>query len=213
MLDPIGPLPREVYWRRRALAVGVFLLVMALALWGIVVLAGVLLPRASEPAPQAAPPPADPRAAAAPPPPPAPATPPPPPACADQDLRIAAEPARPSFPAGEPVELRMIITNASSQPCVRNTDRMLREVVVSTEDGTRFWSSNDCQVESTNEKPLLEPGKSVRNEIRWTGVASTRDASPAQCAAERDTAPAGAYVVGARLDRMVSEPVPFRITG
>ncbi|MCA1193169.1 MULTISPECIES: hypothetical protein [unclassified Saccharopolyspora] len=210
MLDPIGPLPREVYWRRRALAVGVILLVTALVVWGIVVLAGVLAPRASAPVPQAAPSPAAPNAAE---PPPAPKAPPPPPACADQDLRIAAEPARPSFPAGEPVELRMIVTNASSHACVRNTDRMLREVVVSTENGTRFWSSNDCHVESTNEKPLLEPGKSVRNEIRWTGVASTRDASPAQCAAERDTAPAGAYVVGARLDRMVSEPAPFRITG
>ncbi|WP_243791252.1 hypothetical protein [Saccharopolyspora gloriosae] len=107
----------------------------------------------------------------------------------------------------------MILTNASSTPCVRDTSRTLREIVVSTSDGTRFWSSNDCHVETTNERPLLEPGKSIRNEIEWTGVASTRGATPRQCAAERDTATAGDYVVGARLDGLVSQPAPFKITG
>ncbi|MFR9728504.1 hypothetical protein ACL03H_04680 [Saccharopolyspora sp. MS10] len=207
MLDPIGPLPREVYWRRRALALGVILLAVAAAVWAAAVLVGTT--RAPHPAPQAALPPPEPHAAPARP----AAPPPPPPPCADQDLRIAAEPVRANNPAGEPIALRMVLTNASSTACVRDTDRMLREIVVSTADGTRYWSSSDCHVESTNEKPLLAPGASVRNEIRWTGVASTRDASPSQCAAERDTAPAGDYVVGARLDRLVSEPVPFRITG
>ncbi|MCX2733714.1 hypothetical protein OOZ19_26015 [Saccharopolyspora sp. NFXS83] len=210
MLDPIGPLPREVYWRRRALAIGVILLVIALVLWGVAVLAGALAPErnTAEPAPQAAPSPAQPHGAPAP-----AAAPPPPPPCADQDLRLAAEPVDATYPAGEPIALRMILTNASSKPCVRDTNRTLREIVVSTSDGTRFWSSNDCQVETTNETPLLEPGESVRNEIEWTGAASTRDATPKQCAAEHDTAVAGDYVVGARLEGLISQPVPFKITG
>ena len=202
MLDPIGPLRPEVYWRRRAVAFGAVLLAIALAVWGVIALAGALVLAASQqagthgaaPPPQAAAPPAA------------------PPACGDRDLRITAEPVRPEIPAGEPVGLRMVITNTGPVDCVRDTGRMLREVVVSTADGKRFWSSNDCQTESSNEMPVLAPGESVRNELEWTGVASTPEASPEQCAAKRETAPAGDYVVGARLGGLISQPTPFRLT-
>jgi len=40
VLQPNGPLPPEIYWRRRALAVGVGLVVLALVVWLVMALTG-----------------------------------------------------------------------------------------------------------------------------------------------------------------------------
>ncbi|CCW15534.1 hypothetical protein RAJCM14343_0835 [Rhodococcus aetherivorans] len=40
MLEPTGPLPPEIYWRRRALAVGVGVVVLALVVWLVLSLTG-----------------------------------------------------------------------------------------------------------------------------------------------------------------------------
>lgn len=199
MIEPIGPLPREVYWRRHAVALGAVLLAAALVGWGAFALAGALSGGAEQAGPPRQASPAPPALAAAPAP------------CSDRDLRITAEPVQPDTPVGKPVALRMSITNTGPQPCTRDLGRMQREVVVSTADGSRFWSSTDCHVETSNENPVLAPGAAVRNELEWPGVSSKSGQSPAQCATERDIAPAGTYLVGARLGGLVSKPVPFRI--
>ncbi|MGN0124927.1 MULTISPECIES: hypothetical protein [Rhodococcus] len=40
MLEPTGPLPPEIYWRRRVLAIGVSVVVLALVIWLVVALTG-----------------------------------------------------------------------------------------------------------------------------------------------------------------------------
>lgn len=40
MLEPNGPLPPEIYWRRRALAIGVGVVVLALVVWLVLALTG-----------------------------------------------------------------------------------------------------------------------------------------------------------------------------
>ncbi|UTM37693.1 hypothetical protein MX572_02390 [Rhodococcus pyridinivorans] len=40
MLEPTGPLPPEIYWRRRILAIGVSVVVLALVIWLVVALTG-----------------------------------------------------------------------------------------------------------------------------------------------------------------------------
>ncbi|MEY8041618.1 hypothetical protein [Saccharopolyspora cebuensis] len=194
MLDPSGPLPPAVYWRRRALALGAAALAAVLAGWGAVAL---LDGPAEPPAPVAAPPP----------PPEALAAEPAPPPCPDSALRIAAEVARPEFRADERVEFTAVLTNVGDTGCVRDTNRMLREVVVHTAEGERVWSSADCAIESTNELPVLEPGGAVRHEITWTGRGSVPG-----CAAAGEPVPSGEYQVTARLDGITSAPAPFRIT-
>ncbi|WP_093156517.1 hypothetical protein [Saccharopolyspora antimicrobica] len=192
MLDPNGPLPPAVYWRRRVVAIAAVLLAVALVAWGAVVLAS-----GSTPQPQAAPP-APPVAIAAD---------EPPPQCPDEAVRVVAEVARPEFRAGDKVPMSIVITNAGDRPCVRDTNRMLRELTVTSQAGKHVWSSNDCYAESTNERPLLQPGQSVRNDVEWSGLTSTPDCGP-----EQTKATEGLYRLVARLASLNSAPVEFRLT-
>ncbi|MEV0082056.1 hypothetical protein [Saccharopolyspora sp. NPDC050642] len=194
MLDPTGPLPPTVYWRRRAVAIGAVVLVVALLGWGAIALLG----GASGPQAVPAPPPGPPVAVAA-------DAPPQP--CADESMRVVAEVARPEFKVGERVGMSVVVTNASDRACVRDINRLLRELTVSTPGGKHVWSSNDCYSESTNEQPLLQPGQSVRNDIQWSGQTSTSDCEDGQAKAQ-----AGDYQVVARLAALNSSPTPFRLT-
>nr|WP_218888508.1 hypothetical protein [Saccharopolyspora hordei] len=186
-------MPAAVYWRRRAVAIVAVLAAVGLVGWGAVALLG-----GSAREPQAAPPQGAPVAIAAD---------EPPPQCPDEVIRVAAEVPRPEFRVGDPVPMSIVVTNAGDRPCVRDTNRMLRELTVTSQSGKHVWSSNDCYSESTNEQPLLEPGQPVRNDVQWSGVTSTPDCDPGQ-----PRAAAGQYQVVARLASLNSEPVEFRLT-
>ncbi|MGW1678408.1 hypothetical protein [Saccharopolyspora sp. NPDC002376] len=190
MLDPNGPLSPAVYWRRRAVAIAAALLAFVLLVWGAIALLG-----GSEPRPQAAPPPV------------AIAADEPPPQCPDDAIRVVAELPRPEFKAGDRVPMSIVITNAGDRPCVRDTNRTLRELTVTSQAGKHVWSSNDCYAESTNEQPLLQPGQSVRNDVEWSGLTSTQD-----CAPDQPKAPEGQYQVVAKLASLNSAPAEFRLT-
>ncbi|KAA5829592.1 hypothetical protein ABT337_22160 [Saccharopolyspora hirsuta] len=192
MLDPNGPLPPAVYWRRRVVAIVAVLLAVVLLGWGAVVLLS-----GSGPQPQAAPPPGPPVAIAAD---------EPPQQCPDEVIRVVAEVPRPEFRVGERVPMSIVITNAGDRPCVRDTNRTLRELTVTSQSGKHVWSSNDCYAESTNEQPLLQPGQSVRNDVEWSGLTSTPDCGPDQTKAAE-----GQYRVVARLASLNSSPVEFRL--
>jgi hypothetical protein len=191
VLDPTGPLPPAVYWRRRAVAIGAVAIAAVLLGWGAFALVGGGQPQAV-PAPPPGPPVAVAADAA-------------PPQCADQALRVAAEVSRPEFRVGERVGLSIVVTNAGDRACLRDTNRMLRELAIATSAGKHVWSSNDCYSESTNEQPLLQPGQSVRNDVMWSG----RTSAP-KC--DGEPAPAGDYQVVARIASLSSIPTPFRLT-
>ncbi|GAA2791048.1 hypothetical protein [Saccharopolyspora taberi] len=184
MLDPTGPLPPAVYWRRRAVALSVAVLVLALAGWAVIASVGTEPPRAAV---QMLPPPE-------------------PGACADATTRVVAEPLKPEFRVGDRIGLRIVTINDGREPCYRDTSRDLRELVVTTPDGKHVWSSNDCYRETTNEAPLLQPGQSVHNDVHWVGLASTPECLPLQ-----QIAPAGPYLLVAKLGDLKSAPVPFRL--
>ncbi|MGP4019515.1 hypothetical protein [Saccharopolyspora sp. 5N708] len=193
MIDPTGPLPPAVYWRRRVVALGAVLLAMVLLGWGVVALAsGVLKPHGAQ-----GPPPGPPVAVAA------DAAPTP---CADQAMRVVAEVTHPEYRVGDRVGMSIVVTNAGDRACLRDTNRMLRELIVTTPGGKHVWSSNDCYSESTNERPLLQPGQSVRNDVMWSGQMSTPECS------DQGRAPAGDYQVVARNAALNSAPTPFRLT-
>ncbi|CAL99782.1 hypothetical protein SACE_0434 [Saccharopolyspora erythraea NRRL 2338] len=186
VMDPMGPLPSAVYWRRRAVALSAAALAVVLSGWAVVAVTG------GEPRP---------RAASAPPP-------PPPTACPDRALRIVAEPLKPEFRLGDGVGLRIVVINDGDRACLRDTNRELRELRVTTPDGEHVWGSNDCYRESTNEVPLLRPGQSVHNDVLWTG-----ERSAPECPPTAEVAPAGEYLLVARLGGLTSRPVPFRLIG
>ncbi|MDI2030734.1 hypothetical protein QFW96_19020 [Saccharopolyspora sp. TS4A08] len=193
MFDPNGPLPPAVYWRRRAVAVSAALLAVGLVGWGVIAL--IAGPGQPEPVPQAAGAPLAIAADTA------------PQACPDEVVRVAAEVGQPAFRAGERIGLAATVTNTGPQRCGRDLNRMLREIEVTTPAGRHVWSSNDCYAESTNEQPVLEPGKPVRNDVLWSGLTSVPG-----CAVEgQKPVPPGDYQVVARLTSITSAPVPFKV--
>ncbi|RRO17273.1 hypothetical protein EIL87_10740 [Saccharopolyspora rhizosphaerae] len=196
MFDPNGPLPPAVYWRRRAVAISMSVVVVASLVWGVVALAG----RSGEPDA------VERKAAGAPGQPVAVAADSSPQACPDEAMRVAAEAGQPEFRVGERIALAGVVTNTSPRPCLRDLNRMLREIEVTTPAGRHVWSSNDCYAESTNEQPVLEPGKPVRNDVLWAGLTSAPG-----CVARQDRVPPGDYVAVARLTSLTSAPVPFRV--
>ncbi|MBP2365351.1 hypothetical protein [Pseudonocardia parietis] len=270
MLDPVGPLPASVYWRRRAVAVGGALLAFLVMLWlttWLLIPSGSDLPTdtAAHSAPDTAVAAPQPPAAPAPPAPasPAPAAPgapntplpgptdpgappgtagaPPGPAaptagpgdetvrpddtprpsvlvpeaapspptgpvpCADGMIEVRAETGAPTYPAGARPELRLVVTNTSGQPCVRDLDGAEQEIAVWSGDGAeKLWSSNDCVNPATEDLRTLVPGQPVAFAVTWSGLGSE-----AGCAAERDRVAPGGYRVLARLGTVVSEPVPL----
>ncbi|MEV1292216.1 hypothetical protein [Pseudonocardia sp. NPDC049635] len=276
MLDPVGPLPASVYWRRRAVAVGAALLALFSLLWlttwllvpgaagedttptGAAAMstatgsqehgstpdsgaAAPASPAPESPAPGAPQPPlpatADPGAPpgsaderestgpAAPnagpvdetvrpddtprpsvPVPDATASPPTGPVpCADPMIEVRAETGQQSYPADARPELRLVVTNVSGEPCVRDLDGAEQEIAVWSGDGAeKLWSSNDCSNPATDDLRTLVPGEPVAFAVTWSGLRSEPG-----CAAERARVEPGGYRVLARLGAVVSEPAPL----
>lgn len=178
------------------MALGAAVLVAVVTGWGITAFTGdTSAPSRGAPAP----PPAKPSGAGA--------QRRPPPACPDEAIRVRAEVAQPEYRVGERVDLRFTVTNVGDRACRRDTGAAVRETIVSTVEGKRVWSSDDCHIRTTNEKPLLAPGQTVRNGITWLG----RTSAP-ECPIDRSRASAGEYRVVAKLGSLASEPVSFRLT-
>ncbi|WP_226354134.1 MULTISPECIES: hypothetical protein [unclassified Pseudonocardia] len=125
--------------------------------------------------------------------------------CTDAMIEVRAETGQPTYPSGARPELRLVVTNVSGQPCVRDLDGAQQEIAVWSGDGaTKLWSSNDCANPSSDDLRTLVPGQPVAFAVTWTGLASEPG-----CAGERTRVGPGGYRVLARLDRVVSEPAPL----
>jgi hypothetical protein len=143
------------------------------------------------------------RSAPVPPPAPVPSTGPVP--CSNAMLGVAAEIDRAEHRVGERPVLRLVVTNISDQPCVRDLDSARQEIVVWSGDGAdRLWSSNDCANASSVDLRTLVPGQPVAFAVSWAGRTSTPG-----CAEARTVVPAGAYRVMTRVDDVISAPTPF----
>jgi hypothetical protein len=125
--------------------------------------------------------------------------------CTNEMLAVAAEVDRPEHRVGERPLLRLVVTNTSGQPCVRDLDPARQEIVVWSADGSaRLWSSNDCSGAEGVDLRTLVPGRPVAASVRWAGRTSAPD-----CPQERETVPPGAYRVMSRVDDVISPPTPF----
>jgi hypothetical protein len=139
---------------------------------------------------------------------PTPASEPAPGPCADGDLRVTARTDATSYPAGQKPVLSLVVTNAGTVPCVRDLDAARQAVAVVRRPGDGLWGSNDCSPGDTDDVRTLQPGEEVVFSVRWSGRTSTPG-----CAGERTTVAPGTYQLLARLDGIVSEPVPFTLAG
>jgi len=128
--------------------------------------------------------------------------------CTNAMTGVTAEIDQPTHKVGEHPVLRLVVTNTSPQPCVRDLDASRQEIVVWSGDGKlRLWSSNDCGNAGSPDLRTLIPGQPVAFAVTWAGRTSTPG-----CAAARTVVPAGSYRVMTRLDDDVSAPTPFQLT-
>jgi hypothetical protein len=128
--------------------------------------------------------------------------------CTNAMTGVTAEIDRPTHKVGERPVLRLVVTNTSPQPCVRDLDASRQEIVVWSGDGkVRLWSSNDCGNAGSPDLRTLIPGQPVAFAVTWAGRTSTPS-----CAAVRTAVPAGSYRVMTRLDDDISAPTPFQLT-
>ena len=125
--------------------------------------------------------------------------------CTNAMLTTAAEVDPAVHQVGSHPVLRLVITNVSGQPCVRDLDAARQEIVVWSGDGaTRLWSSNDCLNNPTTDLRTLVPGRPVAFALTW----GERTTTPG-CAQPRTVVPAGSYRLMVRLDDLISPPTPF----
>lgn len=234
MIEPNGPLPQSVYWRRRALAAVASVLGVVLLAWligGLVeaddqhpvqgtaselVTASGATSRATSgrvSAPPSSPGPDDPRGSVTASPrsgsPSSEVAPPPGPPgpCADAVVKVAATPDVPSYPVGARPLLRLQVTNVGPVPCTRDVSRNLREIFVLGADGARLWSSNDCYGPPELDVRVLPVNQTVEFVVNWAG----RTSAPG-CPVDRKAVPAGTYQVVGRVGALVGVPALLVLT-
>lgn len=230
MLEPVGPLPASVYWRRRALAAAVAVVVLLLAWMALpgggdgddrratAGAAGSPTPEGGTPSSLAATPPADdpgrqgdgdgiaggtPVTTTTPAAVPMTTRPPAPRPCPDSALTLRVQPERPAYRVGETPKLSLVVRNVSTVGCERDLGAAQQEVLL-YRGMQRLWSSNDCYPQGEKVLRTLAPGASASFSVTWSGLGSRP-----RCAGERLRVGAGGYTLLARLGSLLSKRTPL----
>jgi hypothetical protein len=120
---------------------------------------------------------------------------------------VTAETELPSYQVGQHPLFRLLITNVSAVACYRDVSRGIRELVITTPDGSRVWSSNDCFAPPGEEIRLIQPGEKLLFTLNWAG----RTSAPG-CPSRRRAVPAGVYLLFGKLGAVAGAPVPLVLT-
>jgi hypothetical protein len=227
-LEPHGPLPTQIYWRRRALALGVAVLVMAvIAAVVFIVVRNSTGPdnaNAEKPAPTpaAAPTPLpgenpEVKTPVMPPAPQAPAPTPtptaavvPPPVlnegddCPDSTLAVKGVTNQPQYVVGDQPKFTMVVTNIGLVACQRDVGAAVLAAYVYSLDNTRLWSNLDCAPSNETLVKTFQPGEQVTTEVTWTGMGSAPE-----CPLPRQPIGPGTYNLVVQLGNLRSATVPF----
>ncbi len=229
VIEPSGPLPTEVYWRRRLLAVAVAVVAIAVVI-GLIVWGSssgdddaspanaAASSQADAPASGELPAPSTPGQAptTAPPSSPSPTETPPqtsPAAgdsavpCSDQSLSVVLYTDKPTYTKGDQPVFTIVTTNGGLAACSRDVGKASQNVVVRSLDGTRtLWSAQDCAPDKTVNDQTLAPGQQVTDTVTWSGTTS----SPG-CDRPRVAIPVGAYQAIAKIGAKESAPITFNV--
>jgi hypothetical protein len=226
-LEPQGPLPPEIYRRRRALALGVGVLVVGIIAALVIVIVtsgsgGDTPADQQSPTTAAAPTPLPgenpeiktpvvPPAQAAPPPTPTPtAAVTPPPVlkegddCPDSTLAVKGITSQPEYVVGDQPKFTMVVTNIGLVACQRDVGAAVLAAYVYALDNTRLWSNLDCAPSNETLVKTFAPGEQVTTEVTWTGMGSAPD-----CPLPRQPIGPGTYNLIVQLGNLRSATVPF----
>lgn len=228
-LEPQGPLPQQIYWRRRALALGVAVIVIGvIAALSVVIIksvGGTENTAAEQPAPPAATPtplpgenpevktPVMPPAQNAPPPTPTPtAAVAPPPVlnegddCPDSTLAVKGITNQPQYVVGDQPKFTMVVTNIGLVACKRDVGAAVLAAYVYTLENGRLWSNLDCAPSNETLVKTFQPGEQVTTEVTWTGMGSAPN-----CPLPRQPIGPGMYNLVVQLGNLRSAAVPFAL--
>jgi hypothetical protein len=228
-LEPRGPLPTEIYWRRRGLAVGIVVVVIGIAVAAIVAFVGGSVgakPANAEKPGQSHPAAPTPQASASPAPEgnptvvPTPGANPesptptaavqPPPVlkegddCPDSTLAVKGLTNAPQYFIGDQPKFTMVVTNIGLVSCKRDVGAAVLAAYVYSLDNKRLWSNLDCAPSNETLVKTFTPGEQVTTAVTWTGMGS----SP-HCPLPRPAIGAGTYNLVVQLGNLRSYPVPF----
>jgi hypothetical protein len=231
-LEPRGPLPTEIYWRRRGLALGIAVVVIGIAVATVIAFmggsagtkpanvnkAGSGQNTPAAPPPQAPPPPGQEGAIpVAPPqqgqnpeaPTPTAAVQPPPVLkegddCPDSTLAVKGLTNAPQYFIGDQPKFTMIVTNIGLVACKRDVGAAVLAAYVYSLDNKRLWSNLDCAPSNETLVKTFTPGEQVTTAVTWTGMGS----SP-HCPLPRPAIGPGTYNLVVQLGNLRSLTVPF----
>jgi hypothetical protein len=226
-LEPHGPLPHQIYWRRRALAIGIAVVVVALVIGiGFLVFSNSSSGGDAKPSPAASASPAllpgenpevktpvVPPAQQAPPPTPTPtAAVTPPPVlkegddCPDSTLAVKGITSQPNYVVGDQPKFTMVVTNIGLVACKRDVGAAVLAAYVYGLDNNRLWSNLDCAPSNETLVKTFNPGEQVTTEVTWTGMGSA-----ANCPLPRQPIGPGTYNLVVQLGNLRSSTVPFSL--
>jgi hypothetical protein len=224
-LEPHGPLPPEIYWRRRGLALGIVVVAIAIVVAVIVaVMSGSAGANtagkpsgqaAQQAAPGAAPEvktPVQPPAGQNPSQPaetPTAAVQPPPVLkegddCPDSTLAVLGLTNAPQFVIGDQPKFTMVVTNIGLVACKRDVGAAVLAAYVYSLDNKRLWSNLDCAPSNETLVKTFAPGEQVTTAVTWTGMGSAP-----HCPLPRQPIGPGTYNLVVQLGNLRSAAVPF----
>jgi hypothetical protein len=227
-LEPHGPLPPEIYWRRRGLAVGIGVVVVAIVVAIIVAVlsgsAGANTTNSAAKKPVAGAPQSPPTAGPevkTPVEPPAgqntdqPAETPtaavqPPPVlkegddCPDSTLAVKGLTNAPQYAIGDQPKFTMVVTNIGLVACKRDVGAAVLAAYVYSLDNKRLWSNLDCAPSNETLVKTFAPGEQVTTAVTWTGMGSAP-----HCPLPRPAIGPGTYNLVVQLGNLRSAAVPF----
>jgi hypothetical protein len=230
-LEPHGPLPPEIYWRRRGLALGIAVLVVGIVVAIVVaVLGGSAGANTSNTAAKPGAPASKSPAAAAPGAQPevkTPVVPPsgqnpgqqaetptaavqPPPVlkegddCPDSTLAAKGLTNAPQYVVGDQPKFTMVVTNIGLVACKRDVGAAVLAAYVYSLDNKRLWSNLDCAPSNETLVKTFAPGEQVTTAVTWTGMGSAP-----HCPLPRQPIGPGTYNLVVQLGNLRSAAVPF----
>ncbi len=216
-LEPHGPLPTQIYWRRRGLALGIAVLVVALLVGGAFAIFGGSKPENTATTAITATPQPDNKTPVVPPaesspaptPTPTPGVAPPPllqagDDCPDSNLAVKRITNSPQYVIGDQPKFTMVVTNIGLVACKRDVGAAVLAAYVYTLDNNRLWSNLDCAPSNETLVKTFNPGEQVTTEVTWTGMGSAP-----QCPLPREPIGPGTYNLVVQLGNLRSAEMPF----
>ncbi len=126
--------------------------------------------------------------------------------CANAELTLTAVPGDGASRVGEYPKLKLVVTNASARPCVRDVGATQQELRVMA-GKTRVWSSDDCSASKGSDPRLFQPGDTRTYYVVW----NSKTSAPG-CKTPSTLVAPGKYQLLARVGNLTSKPAAFTIS-